>query len=66
MSTPTIGMQLASTPQNVGLGVASGPQTLNCGLVIALNIVDMDNYVSKEELRKMHVMTWGNELPEEE
>ena len=66
MSTPTIGMQLASTPQSVGLGVASGPQTLNCGLVIALNIVDLDNYVSKEELRKMHVMTWGNELPEEE
>lgn len=55
MSTPTIGMQ-----------IASGPQTLNCGLVIALNIVDMDNYVSKEELKKMHVMTWGNELPEEE
>ncbi len=55
MSTSTIGMQLAS-----------GPQALDCNLVIALNVVDLDNYVSKEELRKMHVMTWGNEIPEEE
>jgi hypothetical protein len=59
-------MQLASSPQSLGLGVASEPQALDCNLVIALNVVDLDNYVSKEELRKMHVMTWGNEIPEEE
>ena len=66
MSTPTIGMQLASTPVNLGIGVANAPRALDCSLVIALNVVDLDNYVSKEELRKMHVMTWGNEIPEEE
>ena len=64
MSTPTIGMQIANAPQSVGLGLTSVPQSINCGLVIALNVVDLDNYVSKEELRKMNVMTWGNELQE--
>ena len=64
MSTSTIGMQIANAPQSVGIGLASAPQTLNCGLVIALNVVDLDNYVSKEELRKMNVMTWGNQLQE--
>ena len=62
--TQTIGMQIASSPQSVGMQIASAPQSIDMGVVIALTVVDMDEYVKKEDLQKMHVMTWGNELQE--
>ena len=41
-------------------------QPIEMELVIALNVVDFHDYVSQEELAKMHVMTWGNELINEQ
>ena len=51
--------------QSIGMQIASGPQSISMGVVIALNVVEMDDYVKKEDLEKMHVMTWGNELTQE-
>lgn len=62
--TQAIGMQIASGPQAVGMQLASAPKAIDMGVVIALTVVDMDAYVKKEDLQKMHVMTWGNELQE--
>ena len=41
-------------------------QPIEMELVIALNVVDFHDYVSKEDIEKMHVMTWGNEIPQEQ
>ena len=51
--------------QNIQMEMSSGPQNLGMEVVVALNVVDLDDYVKKEDLEKMHVMTWGNELPQE-
>ena len=51
--------------QNIQMEMSSGPQNLGMEVVVALNVVDLDDYVKKEDLEKMHVMTGGNELPQE-
>lgn len=51
--------------RHISMEIVSGPQNLEMKTVVALNLVDLDDYVKKEDLEKMHVMTWGNELPQE-
>ena len=46
--------------------VPSPSQPIEMELVIALNVVDFRDYVTQEEIAKMHVMTWGNEIPQEQ
>ena len=51
--------------RHISMEIVSGPQNLEMKTVVVLNLVDLDDYVKKEDLEKMHVMTWGNELPQE-
>lgn len=50
---------------NINMEVASQSNAQAMQVVVALNVVDLDEYVKKTELDSMHVMTWGNENPEE-
>jgi hypothetical protein len=58
-------MEVASRGNAQTMQVASQGNAQTMQVVVALNVVDLDEYVKKTELDSMHVMTWGNENPEE-
>lgn len=57
-------VSIATNP-NLSMTIASSPSVLSSKLVVALNVVDLDDYVKKSDLDAMHVMTWGDETSEE-
>lgn len=52
--------------KTIGMLIPRAVDPLEMELVIAINVADMSDYVKKEDLGKMHVMTWGNEIPAEQ
>lgn len=51
---------------NMNMEVASQSNAQAMQVVVALNVVDLDEYVKKTELEAMNVMTWGDETTSEE